>query len=176
MSEDQKFSVDIKGFALDGSREQELLAKQNECVFMWTTKTGEPVGVVMCYLLKEGRFWLCLTENRARVAAVRRDPRSCICISSAGTDMKTGKAISYKGTTRVHAHDALEVRGWFFDAFARRLHGGNNLQKIAAIAADLDIAERVVFEFTPDKAISYDGDKLAAAVPGLKGGFEQLFA
>jgi hypothetical protein len=176
MSDDQQFSVDIKGFALDSSREQELFAKQNECVFMWTTKTGEPVGVVMCYLHKEGKFWLCLTQNRARVAAVRRDPRSCICISSAGTDMKTGKAISYKGTTRVHAHDAPEVRGWFFDEFARRLHGGNNLQKIAAIAADLDITDRVVFEFTPAKAISYDGDKLAATVPGLQGGFEQLFA
>ncbi len=127
--DDEKFSVDIKGFALDSSREQELFAKQNEFVFMWTTRTGEPVGVVMCYLLKEGKFWLCLTENRARVAAVRRDPRSCICISSAGTDMRTGKTITYKGTTRVHAHDAPEVRGWFFDAFARRLHSGNNLQK-----------------------------------------------
>jgi hypothetical protein len=176
MSEDQTFSVDIKGFALDSAREQELFAKQNECVFMWTTKAGEPVGVVMCYLLKEGKFWLCLTENRARVAAVRRDPRTCICISSAGTDMKTGKAISYKGTTRVHAHDAPEVRGWFFDAFARRLHRGNNMEKIAAIAADLDIADRIVFEFAPVKAISYDGDRLAATAPGLEGGFEKLFA
>jgi hypothetical protein len=176
MSEDEKFSVDIKGYALDGAREQELFDKQNECVFMWTTKAGEPVGVVMCYLLAKGKLWLCLTESRARVAAIRRDPRSCICISSAGTDMKTGKAISYKGTTRVYAHDATEVRGWFFEAFARRLHRGTNLERIAAIAADLGIPERVVFEFTPVKSISYDGDKLAATVPGLEGGFDKLFA
>jgi len=175
MSEDG-FSVDIRGFALDASREQELFAKQNECVFMWTTKAGEPVGVVMCYLLHDGRFWLCLTEDRARVAAIRRDPRSCVCISSAGTDMKTGKAITYKGMTRVHAHDAPEVKGWFFEAFARRLHKGDDAARIAAIAADLNIPERVVFEFTPSKAISYDGDKLAATVPGIEGGFEGLFA
>jgi len=173
---EEKFSVDISSIPLDVEREQELFAKQNECVFMWTTKAGEPVGVVMCYLLHDGRFWLCLAESRARVAAIRRDPRSCICISSAGTDMKNGKAITYKGTTRVHRHDAPEVRDWFFEAFARRMHKGDNLQRIAEIAADLDIPERVVFEFTPGKAISYDGDKLAASVPGLEGGFEKLFA
>lgn len=173
---EEGFSVDIRAFALDEAREQELFAKQNECVFMWTTKAGEPVGVVMCYLLDDGRFWLCLTEDRARVAAIRRDGRSCLCISSAGTDMKNGKAISYKGMTRVHAHDSPEVSGWFFEAFARRMHKGDNAERIAAIAADLDIPERVVFEFTPGEAISYDGDKLAATVPGLEGGFDELFA
>ena len=143
---------------------------------MWTTKTGEPVGMVMCYMAHAGRFWLCLTESRARVPAIRRDPRSCICISSAGTDMKNGKAITYKGTTQVHAHDAPAVRGWFFEAFARRLHRGNEASRIASIAADLDILERVVFEFTPSKVISYDGDELAATVPGIDGGFDRLFA
>jgi hypothetical protein len=112
----EKFSVDITGFALDAEREAELFEKQNECVFMWSTRAGEPVGVVMCYMVMKGRFWLCLTADRVRVAAVRRDPRSAICISSAGTDMKNGKAISY------------------------------------------------------------DGDKLAASVPGVTGGFTGLFA
>ena len=172
----EKFSVDITGFALDPEREAELFEKQNECVFMWTTKAGEPVGVVMCYMVAKGRFWLCLTEDRARVAAVRRDPRSAICISSAGTDMKTGKAITYKGTTRVYAHDAPEVAGWFFEAMARRLHRGDNAERIGQIAADLDIPERVVLEFPPGKPISYDGDKLAATVPGVTGGFTGLFA
>lgn len=173
---DANFSVDIKGFALDADRERELFDKQNECVFMWTTKAGEPVGVVMCYLVHEGRFWLCLTEDRARVAAIRRDPRSCICISSAGTDMLRGKAITYKGNTKVHPHDAAEVRSWFFHAFARRMHRGHDEARIAAIATDLDIPGRVVFEFTSGKVISYDGDKLAATVPGVEGGFDKLFA
>ena len=171
----EKFSVNINGFSLDAEREAELFAKQNECVFMWTTKAGEPVGVVMCYMVADGRFWLCLTEDRVRVAAVRRDPRTAICISSAGTDMKTGKAITYKGTTHVHAHDAPEVAGWFFEAMARRLHQGDNAERIRTIAADLDIPERVVLEFTPGKAISYDGDKLAATVPGVTGGFTGMF-
>ena len=176
MTQSEGFSVDISGFALDPAREQELFDKQNECVFMWSTKAGEPIGVVMCYLYARGKFWLCLTEQRARVAAVRRDPRSSICISSAGTDMKTGKAITYKGTTRVHPYDGPEVRDWFFDAFARRMHRGNDEARIRAIAADLCIPERVVFEFTPGKAISYDGDKLAATIPGVTGGFESMFS
>lgn len=38
----------------------------------------------------------------------------------------------------------------------------------------LGILERVVFEFTPGKTISYDGDKLAASIPGLDRGFDKL--
>jgi hypothetical protein len=174
-SHDEGFSVDISGFAIDPDRERVLFDKQNECVFMWTNAAGEPIGVVMCYLVHDGKFWLCLTEQRARVRAIRRDPRSCICISSAGTDMGRGKAISYKGTTRIHEHNSPEIAGWFFEAFARRMHRGNDPERIAEITASLDIPERVVFEFTPGKAISYDGDKLAATIPGVTGGFEGMF-
>ena len=174
-SNSEGFSVDISDFALDAEREQELFAKQNECVFMWTTNAGEPVGVVMCYLLHNGKFWLCLMKQRARVKAIRRDPRSCVCVSSAGTDMGRGKTITYKGTTRVYEHDAPEVAGWFFEAFARRMHRGNNVQRIAEIRADLDIPGRVAFEFTPTRAISYDGDRLAATIPNVIGGFDGMF-
>jgi len=176
MAADEKFSVDLTEFALDSAREKELLEKQNECVFTWTNKQGEPVSMVMCYLVAKGKLWLCLTEARARVPAVRRDPRTCICVSSAGTDMKNGKTVTYKGTARVYEHDAPEVKDWFFEAFARRLHRGNDKEKIKLIADSLDIPERVVLEFTITKTISYDGDKLAAITPGVKGGFDQLFA
>jgi general stress protein 26 len=128
MASDGEFSADISQIPIDPDRERELFEKQNECVFMWATSAGEPVGVVMCYLHHGGTFWLCLMEERARVAAVRRDPRSSICISSAGTDMGRGKAVTFKGTTRVYDHDDPKVAGWFFEAFARRLHRGKGDQ------------------------------------------------
>ena len=173
---DEKFSVDLKEFDLDQAREKELLEKQNECSFIWTNKQGEPVGVVMCYLAAKGKLWLCMTEERARVAAVRRDPRTCVIISSAGTDMRTGKAVTYKGTSVVHAHDAPLLKGWFFEAYAARLHRGSDREKIRQIMADIDIPERVVIEFTPTKSIGYDGDKMAAKVPGTGGNFDRIFS
>lgn len=165
----------LEDYNLDESREKELLEKQNECVFMWTNKAGEPVGVVMCYIVAKGKFWLALTEGRARVPAVRRDPRTCVCVSSAGTDMKTGKAITYKGTTVVHRYDDPAVKDWFFEAFAARMNGEGNAARIKEIAGFLKIPERVVLEFTPTKKIGYDGDKMAAVTPGAKGGFDQMF-
>jgi general stress protein 26 len=100
---------ELADYSLDADRERELLAKQKECTFTWTNKQGEPVGVIMTYLAARGKIWLAVTEKRARVAAVRRDPRTCIVISSAGMDWGTGKTVTYKGTTRVHQHDSPVV-------------------------------------------------------------------
>jgi len=172
---DKKFD-DLHEYTLDDAREKEMLEKQNECVFMWTNKAGEPVGVVMCYMAAKGKLWLTLLEERPRVAAVRRDPRTCLVISSAGCDMKTGKTITYKGKTVVHGNEDKALRAWFFPEFAKRLHRGNNKERIAQIASFLDVPDRVIFEFTITKKIGYDGDKMAADTPGSEGGFDTMFS
>ena len=41
---------------------------------MWSTATGDPVGVIMNFLEHEGRFWLTCTRRRKRVAAVEARP------------------------------------------------------------------------------------------------------
>jgi len=159
MSEHEGYATELKKFPLDAAREKELLDKQSECVFMWTNKQGEPVGVVMCYVAAGGKIWLALTESRARVSAVKREPRTCICVSSIGTDMKEGKTVTYKGNTRVHSYDSPEIRDWFFEALAKRLYPGDSRERINEIAGHLRIPERVVFEFTPIQKIAYDRDK-----------------
>ena len=165
---------ELADYDLDPAREKELIEKQREAVFMWTNKQGEPVGVVMCYVFAKGKFWFPLAESRARVPAVRRDPRTCVCVSSSGTDMKIGKTVTYKGTTVVHRHDDPAV-SWFYEAFARRMNNTGDEARIKEIAEVVNIPERVVLEFTPGKRIGYDGDKMAAVTPGVKGGFDQMF-
>ena len=45
---------DVSKFHLDDDREAVLLSKQTECTFMWTTTAGEPVGVIMNFVFREG--------------------------------------------------------------------------------------------------------------------------
>ena len=74
---------DVTVYGLDLARELELRKLQNECTFIWSNKLGEPVGVIMSYLdTDDGKLWLTGTEQRVRFAAIARDPRTCICISS----------------------------------------------------------------------------------------------
>jgi hypothetical protein len=93
---------DVTAYVLDPADELKLLDLQKECVFMWTTKTGEPVGVVHSFIAIDGKLWMTAAEQRKRITALRRDPRSCVCINSAGTALGDGKSITYKCSTIIH--------------------------------------------------------------------------
>ena len=67
---------DVSMFTLSGDREQTLLDKQTECTFMWTTRVGDPVGVIMNFVFHDGAFWLTCTRRRKRVAAIEARPAS----------------------------------------------------------------------------------------------------
>ncbi|MCH2416839.1 MAG: hypothetical protein MK195_08775, partial [Acidimicrobiales bacterium] len=69
---------DVTVYDLDASAEEELLLGHNECTFMWANKEGWPVGVIMSYVWRKGSFWLTASAQRARIHAVRRDPRVSI--------------------------------------------------------------------------------------------------
>lgn len=118
---------DVTICALDPERERELLRKQRECTFIWTTKRGEPIGVVMSYIETDDgkicKISMTASEQRARIAAVRRDPRTCVVVSSAGTDMRPGKTVTYRGTTIAHPPEDRRTKDWFYPPFARKLFG-----------------------------------------------------
>ena len=78
---------DVSVFHLDDERERNLLETQTECTFMWTTKDGDPVGVIMNFVSHDDRFWITCTRRRKRVAAVEARPHVAICITSRGTDI-----------------------------------------------------------------------------------------
>ena len=90
----------VSVYNLSDERREELLDQHAECTFTWTTRDGWPVGVIMSYLWKDGRFWLTAGGQRHRIEAVRRDPRVCITLTSTGTKMGPGKSITAKG--RLH--------------------------------------------------------------------------
>ena len=159
---------DVTLYELSAEREQELLEKQIECNFIWTNKDGHGLGVIMNYVARDGRIWLTATSQRARVRALRRDPRASVVISSMGTDMGPGKTVTYKG--RVVIHEDQETKDWFYPAMAEIISPYPAPTPEAAMI-HLDTPLRVVLELIPEKAIKFDGDRISQAsyegeVPG----------
>lgn len=161
---------DVTLYQLSDEREQELLEKQIECNFIWTNKDGHGLGVIMNYVAKEGSIWLTATKQRARIKALRRDPRGSVVISSMGTDMGPGKQITYKG--RVVLHDDQATKDWFYPAMANII-SPYPAPTVEAAIEHLDTPLRVVIELIPEKAIKFDGDAISKAsydgtVPGAE--------
>ena len=161
---------DVTTYTLDADVEERLLLAHNECTFIWSNKEGWPVGVIMSYVWREGRFWLTASGQRARVAAVRRDPRVCVVVTSTGSPMPRNKAITWKGTCTVH--DSREVKDWFFPELAAALNAGEP-ERAASFQAFLDSPRRVIFEVEPTQRIGYDGAKMRVATAAWLAAREQ---
>jgi hypothetical protein len=148
---------DVSTFALDDEREHALHAAQTECTFMWTSNAGDPVGVIMNYLLRDGSFWLTCTRRRKRVAAVEARPRVAIAVSSRGTDIGTSQAVTYKGDALIHDDD--ETKAWFYPALAARVRP-ESAEHQAAFVQHLDSPGRVVIEIRPTSRIGFDAENM----------------
>ena len=169
MAEYRRDHEDVTSFTLDPEGERELLRVQKECTFIWTNKEGSPVGVIMSYLeTDDGHIWLTGSEQRKRFAAIRRDPRTCIVVTSAGTDLGTGKTVTYMGRTITHAKEDRKIKDWFYPTFARKLRGAGGELAVSQFVRLLDSPRRVVIEFIPENKIAFDGEKHRAADPPLE--------
>ena len=146
----------VSVYALDDAQREELLRSHAECTFNWATRDGWPMGVIMSYLWKDGRFWLTAGAHRHRVEAVRRDPRVSVVVTSTGTKLAAGKSITAKGRCRVH--EDAETKAWFYPEFARHLHPDE--KRARAFEKNLDSPLRIVLEVVPEKWITYDGVKM----------------
>jgi general stress protein 26 len=153
---------DVSVFHLDDAREATLLAKQTECTFMWTTSTGDPVGVVMNFVHHDGRFWLTCTRRRKRVPAIEARPRVAVAITSRGTDIGVSQAVTYKGTAVVHDDDA--TKQWMYPVLAAKVRPGDQTKQ-AAFVHHLDTPGRVVIEIVPDTRIGFDSEAMFAGSP-----------
>ena len=161
MSEHPENYEDVTVFGLDADDEAEMLDAQNECTFIWSNKEGWPVGVIMSYVFVDGKFWLTASSQRARIAAVRRDPRVCIVVTSTGSKMARNKTVTYKGTCTIR--DDQETKDWFYPALAegdprRRRRGREDLREVPRLAA-----ARRILEVEPTQRIGYDGQKMGKA-------------
>ena len=148
---------DVSMFTLSGDRERALLDAQTECCFMWSTKTGDPVGVIMNYVARDDRFWITCTRRRKRVAAVEARPRVALAISSRGTQIGVSQAVTYKGQAIIH--DDEETKNWFYPALAARVRPeGADQQR--AFVEHLQTDGRVVIEIVPDARIGFDAEEM----------------
>jgi general stress protein 26 len=148
---------DVSMFTLSGDREQLLLDKQTECTFMWSTKTGDPVGVIMNYVYLGDAFWLTCTRRRKRVPAIEARPRVAVAITSRGTDIGISQAVTYKGDAEVL--DDRATLDWFYPVLAAKVRPGDTTKQ-EAFVAHLDSPGRVVIKIVPDARIGFDSDSM----------------
>ncbi len=136
----------------------QLMTYSNECVLMWATKDGWPVGVIHAYVWHDGKIWITFSAHRHRAAAIRRDNRVSVCVSSAGypdgVDSSFARgAITFKGRAELFEDDA--TKGWFYPALSKKLNPTNTAGE-EFFNDLLDSPLRVVLAVTPEKKIMYN--------------------
>ena len=83
----------VSVYNLEDEDREALLSSHAECTFNWSTREGWPMGVIMSFLWKDGRFWLTAGAHRHRISAVRRDPRVSIVVTSTDGTARVGDAL-----------------------------------------------------------------------------------
>jgi general stress protein 26 len=148
---------DVRSYTLDSDDELELLDAQTECTLIWAGKEGWPMGVIVNFIFRDGRFWLTASEERPRIASIRKDPRVSIAVTSKGSAVKERRSITYKCTAIVHKdRDTLD---WVLTEFANAMRPGEP-EKAEAFRAMLDSPERVLLELVPVTRIGFDSAKM----------------
>lgn len=156
---------DVTVYDLDPADEERLLLTQNECTFIWSNREGWPVGVVMSYIWRHGRFWLTASRQRARISAVRRDPRVSVVVSSTGSPLARNQTVTWKGLCTVR--DDQDTKRWFYPAFAAAVQGTTDRQPW--FEKFLDSPRRVILEVEPRQRIAFDGKKMHDVTTGWIG-------
>jgi general stress protein 26 len=138
----------------------QLMNNSNECVLMWATKDGWPVGVVHAFAWRDGKIWITFAAHRHRAAAIRRDNRVSVCVSSAGypegaaAGLPRG-AVTFKG--RAEILDDAATKAWFYPALSKKLNPTNAAGE-EFFNKLLDSPLRVVLAVTPEKKIMYNAE------------------
>ena len=129
-----------------------------ECVLMWATKDGWPVGVTHSFVWHDGKLWITFAAHRHRAAAIRRDNRVSVNVSSAGyppgagQDLPSG-AITFKGKGEFFDDD--DTKHWFYTALSQKLNPDNpDGEKFFYNLLDSPL--RTVLAVTPEKKIMYN--------------------
>ena len=158
MAGPRKDYEDLTGMQLTDEELDELVSGNGECIFNWTTKDGFPVGVVVAYVWKDGKFWTTCAARRKRVPALRARPQSGIVIN------RGGRTASYKGASIVHTNDDTdfgEIKEWFYRELSGVDREPDNTYR-QAFAKFLDSPHRVIIETEAQLVVAFDTAKFAA--------------
>ncbi len=145
-------------YPFDDAEVESLMTYAGECVLMWSTKDGWPVGVTHAFVWRDGKIWITFSAHRHRTAAIRRDNRVSVNVSSASYRSGTGAglphgAITFKGHAEIFDDDA--TKGWFYPALSKKVNP-DSPQGEAFFNQLLDSPLRVVISVTPVKRIMYN--------------------
>ena len=154
MSEEIDYE-DLTTMRLDDDDREALLAAGGECVFNWTTKEGYPVGVVVAFLYRDGKFFTTCAETRKRVPALRARSQSAIVINNGG------KTASFKGDSVVHAPGDPgfdELKGWFYPTLSGLDKTPDDPYQ-QSFAKFLDSPHRVIIETDARLVVGFDTAK-----------------
>jgi len=146
----------------------QLMDNAGEAVLMWSTKDGWPVGVTHAFSWKDGKIWLTFAAHRHRTAAIRRDNRVSVNVSSqsypanASHELPSG-AITFKGTAEFFDDD--ETKRWFYPALAKKVSPDNTSFE-QFFHQLLDTPLRTIVAVTPVKKIMYNAGKASRHMVG----------
>lgn len=145
-------------YPLSEAQIDQLMSQAWECALNWSTRDGWPVGVMHVFVWHEGRVWLNFMSHRHRAAAIRRDPRVSLIVSSSSAPpgAPQGQA-TMKG--RAVFHDDDETRHWHYRMLAEKSSPDNKTAQ-DALCEMLDTPLRTVLEIIPEKWITFDLDKM----------------
>lgn len=152
----------LSRYGLEDNDADELLAAQRECTFIWLSKEGHPLGVIVNYIYRRGSLWLTATSKRPRIAAVRANPKVSLAISSKGSGIASRRSLTYKGICTVHEDEA--TKQWLISELSAAMRPGDP-ERAREFAELLDSPLRVVLEVVPTSRTGYDGGKMWAAAP-----------
>ena len=149
-------------------QKHELMTRAPECVLMWATKDGWPVGVVHSFVWHDNKIWITFAVHRHRAAAIKRDNRVSVTVSGAASkDPLCPKgAVTVKG--KGYFHDDEETKKWFYGLLSKKVSPDNE-EGEKAFYDLLDSPLRTVLEVVPEKWISFDADKSARDRAGQLG-------
>ncbi|MEZ5569840.1 MAG: hypothetical protein R3E54_16135 [Halioglobus sp.] len=135
-----------------------LMDNAVEAVLMWSTRDGWPVGVTHAFVWRDGKIWLTFASHRHRAAAIRRDNRVSVAVSSvsypdnAPSHLPNG-GITFKGTGEFLDDD--DTKAWFYRALASKV-GQGDAQVEENFFQLLDSPLRTILAVTPVKRIMYN--------------------
>ncbi|MEM1110539.1 MAG: hypothetical protein AAGI11_01405 [Pseudomonadota bacterium] len=137
---------------------EQLMSNAMECVLMWSTKDGWPVGVIHAFVWHEGKIWITFASHRHRAAAIRRDKRVSVSVSAMGypegsdATLPTG-GITFKGHGEFFDDDA--TKQWFYAALSKKINPADQGAQ-DYFYNFLDSPLRTVLAVTPVKRIMYN--------------------
>lgn len=151
---------DLTGMALDPRQLEELVGEGGECVFNWSTREGYPVGVVVAYVYRAGKFWTNCAARRKRVTALRARPQSSVVVN------KDGRSATFKGESVIHGPEDAdwdEVKGWFYAALSGAEREPDN-QWARGLQALLDSPHQVIIETPANLVVGFNYTRFGAAM------------